>query len=29
MASTAILFFAGGFMLIAADHARIDAQERA
>jgi UMF1 family MFS transporter len=29
MASTAILFLAGGFMLIAADHARIDAQERA
>jgi MFS transporter, UMF1 family len=29
MASTAILFLAGGFLLIAADHARLDAQERA
>jgi UMF1 family MFS transporter len=29
MASTAILFLLGGFMLIAADHARVDAEARA
>jgi UMF1 family MFS transporter len=29
MASTAILFLAGGFLLIAADHARLEAREHA